>query len=140
LPLLVNFKERTFERRNSEYRFRPREIGHMAEVTVDYEIGGWTLGGSRTLRRGISIKVGPVELTENGGTCYTIHVGGRSTLEVFVIELARYSAKKMLEIAVQLDPHAPEISRLFEAGEYVKCDQLIRQHIVRWRPLEVKAS
>jgi hypothetical protein len=139
LALLVQFKERTYERRNSDYLFRPRQIGHMAEVKVHYDLGDMNVLCGRKEKRGISVKVGPVELTGHS-VCYTIHVGGRSTLEVFVMELARYSAKKMLDVANELDPYAPEIARLFEAGEYVACDRLIKEHITRWRPLEAKAS
>lgn len=140
MALLVNLKERTHERNSNDYLFRPREMGHMYEIEVGYELGGSNWMSGATNKRGIYVYVRTIEIKDNC-VCFTIDVGSASRdFKVLVMELARFLPKRMLEVAIQIDPLVPQICATAEAGNLRQAHDMIRQAIVKWRPLEVKAS
>lgn len=96
---------------NDDYRYRDQPTGNVVEVKVYYSKGGMNYFTGTVERRGVYVSVTP--LTVDGAVVgYTAFSG----YKLFVLELGRYSPRKVEQIATQLDDHAPRIAEAFRTS------------------------
>jgi len=108
---------------NEDYEYDTAEIGFSLQVKVGYEVGGSNFLTGGVSRRGIYIYLTPTTIEEGSyeGRTYktrVISIGGEhSGLKGMLLPLKRKNARKLEEIAAQLDPMIPEIAQLAETNK-----------------------
>ena len=112
--------------RGGRFRYRSAEIGPVVNVTVQYEKGEQNFFSGERPLRGIYVIVSTSELVEvaPGRIAESFKVFGEKGFRALVMELGRGNPKKFMAVSQAIDPLAPEIARLFEAGQAVAAKAL----------------
>lgn len=96
------------------YRYRTADIGNVITLEIYY------YKADNPNRRGVSVQVRPETIED--GRISTVLLSGFS---VFALQMARKNDKLVAGVAAKLDAQAPEIARLFEAGQKSESKALV---------------
>lgn len=105
---MQNFEiRRSMRDKRARYLYYPTASGRMVKLAIDHRDGGRNYFSGGTESRGIEMVITTVEVAEGVETFSPFdNVNGRMLL----METARYSEKKIREMAELFDEHAPNIS------------------------------
>lgn len=114
---MTNFKPRGSMRDNRvRYQYYPVESGRMVKLTISHRDGGMNYFSGASEARGIEMSLSTIEVSESGTSgikMETMTPMDDSNGRILLLELARYSAKKLEQMVELFDEHAPEISTLW---------------------------
>lgn len=114
---MINFKPRgSMHDKRIRYQYYPAERGTMVKLTIAHRDGGRNYFSGANEKRGIEISLSTIEVSESGTSGVTMESYNpmdEGNGRLLLLEMPRYSAKKLEQIVELFDEKAPEISALW---------------------------
>jgi len=109
---MQNFEIRHSKRYNrASYAYYPADTAQMMKLEIDHRDGGLNYSSGSNEQRGIEMVMTKINVVEGLETYSPFDgVNGR----ILLTPTARYSARKIQEMAELMDGHAPEISAMWK--------------------------
>lgn len=114
---MTNFKPKGSMHDNRlRYQYYPVESGRMVKLSIHHRDGGRNYFSGANEARGIEMAISTIEIADSGVS--GIRMESMSPMDdgngrILLLELPRYSAKKLEQMVRLFDEHAPEISALW---------------------------
>lgn len=113
---MTNFKPRgSMHDKRLRYQYYPAKSGRMVKLSIHHRDGGRNYFSGANEARGIEMSISTIEVSESSNGVYVESSTPMddSNGRILLLEMPRYSAKKLKQTVDLFDAHAPEISALW---------------------------
>jgi len=113
---MTNFKPRgSMHDKRLRYQYYPAKSGQMVKLSIHHRDGGRNYFSGANEARGIEMSISTIEVSESSNGVYmeSSTPMDDSNGRILLLEMPRYSAKKLEQTVDLFDAHAPEISALW---------------------------